>query len=253
MTTNYIKSIIFLPSEDLSLSDECKRHLGAAKSKEWLAVGRALGELSLLNMFLVDALRKDKIEMKNPSVPQIYIDLTLTPKPAPEIAKKYLSAEVYCEPWKILEIPRNPKSYGEYAIGIWTKALDVFTPHTDIPAKFINKKIDDFVEQDYAYKWSSKTTPIYGSKAKAIFHTSVSCVSTEIWLELAYRKHTLFQCKIQETSDQYYNFAFDERRVAVQNGKLIVFGERPVFGKFILSEATIPLEKLPDIFMKTLV
>lgn len=205
--------------------------------------------LRTLSVLFRYALAAAKIEMKNPPVNKIQLFLTKGSARDRYTDKKILIMFRDFDPMRLLEIPYDAKSYGEFAIECWEWATTQLEADTDFPAQFVRDTLERFRRNEYAVKSTLKPQKIEGSKAKARIHGTISSVHTVLKMEVSHRGKPLFERTIWETQWSALVVAYQARRVLIEDGYLKVRGS-PLDP---MSEASFPLNTLPEEFLKTLV
>lgn len=205
--------------------------------------------LRTLSVFFRYALAAAKIEMKNPPVNRIQLFLTKGSVRDRYTDKKILIMFRDFDPMRLLEIPYDAKSYGEFAIECWEWATTQLEADTDFPAPFVRDMLQRFRRNGYGVSSTLKPQKIDGSKAKARIHGTISSVHTILKMEVSHRGKPLFERTIWESPAAEWVVAYQARKVLIEDGHLKVRGS-PLDP---MPKVSFPLDSLPEEFLKTLV
>ncbi|WP_208354464.1 hypothetical protein [Pseudaestuariivita rosea] len=247
----YLKtlSIEYDPDDWIRHGEPLKTSKKYTQTFDHRRISQVIDRMKILLIFFDYALREAKIEMKDPAVTTVWIGLSRNPKSELNVSKKNLGIDLDCDPADLTDIPKTAEALGEFALECWEKAIERLEVETDFPAAFVREQMDKFRAQGYAMGNSLKPAKIKGSKATARIHGKISCARTELFVEVSYRKHVLFERKIWDTPEQAFNIAYTRRDFVVEDGCFKV--REAVLG--LLPEAVFPLDSLPDDFALTLV
>lgn len=255
--TNYLKWLNL--KFDLSGSLEETTKLSPLERKENYnqyvgSISKVVSASSALMIFLESALRISKIEMLAPPTSDVWLTLTRQPRHKFEYSKRHKLIQIDREydPNLLLNIPYDTRSLGEFSIGCWEWALPYLALETDFPVNFVQQQLDRFRKEDYSIRNQMGESKISGSKAKARIYGSVSCAQTILNVAVSFRGEILFEREIWHNPQPAFTIAYTKREFAVENGCFKVLGARKVLDKYLLPEASFPLDGLPDSFLRTL-
>jgi hypothetical protein len=212
-------------------------------------LSEVIGSMKLSMIFLSYALQAAKIEMRTPQVRTIWLNLSLQAEQTVNVSKGNLSIYREFDPIKLLEIPYDAESYGEFTINCWEWAANRLEAETDFPAEFVRDQMKKFRTKGYGITNTLKPQIIAGSKAKARIHGFVSCTQTVTKVEVSFRGQPLFERTIWDAPVQGFSVAYNRCEAIVEDGQFKVRGA----AVDLMPEASFLLDSLPEQFLKTLV
>lgn len=237
--------------EDMPEDPAERRHVIATAR----AISKLLDRMKLAGIYLEYKLQEARIVMQDPPAERLSLVLTRCPEPDWSVSYGTLGLDREFDPVKLLDLPHDAEVLGEFAIECWDWAIRRLEPETDIPAEFLRAQLEAFRRDRYTLSNQLNPVPIAGSKCKARVFGDITCASSVIKVEVAYRKKPLFERVIWDVPEQGFNVAYEKRDCVVEDGffKVRPAGTAIVPGLGFTPEVCFPLDSLPEAFLETLI